>query len=148
MKIRHLGNVGLLEVPTIRKTSLGSTAIELGDWRIVLHDKTYSVTAQANGYHCERYINNRGWTIAESIPEDIEHKLTEAGGVMPKIRPQWRLGDFVYLTDKAPDWLIKLVSLKGRGEIIDSRPAYVSIKFFGVAEPVRFPVNTNQLRKG
>lgn len=71
----------IIVAPTIRKTSLGSTAAELGEYRIVAHDKQYSVTQTANSWHREKYIQSRGWIIVDTIPSDIQSKLLEALGV-------------------------------------------------------------------
>lgn len=72
-------------LPVVRKTSLGSTTAELGDFRIVLHDKRYSVNRSSNGWHRERYIHGRGWTIMDSgqylMPVDIQQALLQALGV-------------------------------------------------------------------
>lgn len=61
--------------PTVRKTSLGSTAIELGDFRIILHDKRYSVSQLNSSWHRERYIQGRGWAITDAIPPDVQEAL-------------------------------------------------------------------------
>lgn len=68
-------------VPTIRKTSLGSTCAELGHHRIVLHDKDYSVSQSKNGWHREHFVENgfsRGWVICDELPSDVEAALKRA----------------------------------------------------------------------
>lgn len=66
---------------------------------------------------------------------------------MPKVNRRFQVGDFIYLTSKAPSWLIAGIGDTVRGEIINVKGRILSIRFPGAEEPLLVN-NTNWLRKG
>lgn len=74
-------NRAVLPAPMVRKTSLGSTVAELGEFRLLLHDKQYSVSTSNKSFHRERFLEGKGWCMIDTIPGRIEEVLKKALGL-------------------------------------------------------------------
>lgn len=66
---------------------------------------------------------------------------------MPKVRRQFRVGEFVYLTELAPKWLTEMIDHLTRGEVIAVSRRIISVRFLLLQEPLLIN-DSRWLRKG
>lgn len=66
---------------------------------------------------------------------------------MPKVRRQFRVGEFVYLTELALKWLTEMIDHLTRGEVIAVSRRIISVRFLLLQEPLLIN-DSRWLRKG